>query len=287
MEIKEYTVDQLLKKLLSLREFLLQINNQQELLIPRIIDPINQQCIWRIKKDNSFQYISLKDLFKDTFKHTQHLQVNVIEKQIQNIVEETEVWKIFGSKVKGFGFLTCGYLIAYLQDPFRFKDKEHVKSYCGLISQEGIPKKKEKGKKITYRLELKKVLCETFPEAFHRNTGKFPDTVYAKLFHEILDTERERSINMSLEKISFDINVPVGHIKNLGFENRRGIDVFLGFEIEKNRQTILYLNPEHVQQRARHKFSQIFICDFYHVWKFALSKDFRYIKDNQRILSLK
>jgi hypothetical protein len=40
MEIKEYTTDQLLKKLLTLREFLLDINNKQELLIPRIIDPI-------------------------------------------------------------------------------------------------------------------------------------------------------------------------------------------------------------------------------------------------------
>ena len=201
MELQEHTTDQLLKKLLQIRDFLLEINYQQELLIPRIIDSINEQCIWNIKKNRKFKNVSLNDIFKDTIKHKQHLQINVIEIQIQKIVMQTEVWQFFGSKVKGFGFLTCAYLIAYLQDPFRFKNKEHVKSYCGLISQDGTPKKRKKGEKITYQLELKKVLCETFPEAFHKNTGKFPNTPYAKMFQKILNSEKQKAIELDSESI--------------------------------------------------------------------------------------
>jgi hypothetical protein len=287
VQTQEFTTDQLLKKLLQIREFLLEINYQQELLIPRIIDPINQQCVWNVKKDHRFQKVSLKDLFKETFQHTQHLQINVLEIQIQKIVEQTEVWQFFGRKVKGFGFLTCAYLIAYLQDPFRFKNKEHVKSYCGLISQDGTPKKRKKREKITYQLELKKVLCETFPEAFHKNTGKFPNTPYAKMFHKILNSEKQKAIGLDSESICKNLALPSGSVKKLGFENRRGKDVFLGFEIVHDNTTKKFLNPEHVQQRARHKFSQTFVCDFYQAWKFALSKKLCYIKNNQRILSLR
>ena len=208
-----------------------------------------------------------------------YVQKAIIEKEIQSLVEQHPIWKMFGAHIQGFGTMTCALFIAKLQDPKRFADSGKIRAFAGMAPIDGKTMRRVRGQKSAYDSHLKETLCEIFPDSFMKTSSRKPDEPYAQFFQACRAKQRQKAINTTPAQLAEQYKVPIENITPLGFgTTEEDKDVFKGFKVKKeNGEEITTLNPGHVLQRAKREFGSMFISDFYHAWLFLAGENKCYL----------
>lgn len=241
-----------------------------------------------------------------------YVQKTLIEAEIAKVIEKFPIWQYFGNFIPGFGTWTCAYLIAKLQDPTRFSDSGKVRAFAGIAPKGGQPMRHKRGEQSNYDDGMKEILCKLFPESFMKVAGKFPNEPYAKFLQECRQKQAYKAENATdayIKQYFQNKGENVIDIINLGYEDRDGRKVFLGFKVKTDKSIKAaateaaaemfvkpedevtkegykhFLNPGQVLQRALRQFSSAFISDFYHAWLYFMGENLR-VEGNSRIMAV-
>ncbi len=228
-----------------------------------------------------------------------YVQKTLIEKEIEQVVAKFPIWQYFGNFIPGFGTWTCAFFIAKLQDPTRFPKSGHVRAFAGIAPKGGQPMRHKRGEQSSYDDGMKEILCKIFPESFMKIAGKFPDEPYALFLQECRQKQAYKAENATdayIKQYFQNKGENVIDIVNLGYEDRDGRKVFLGFKVKTDKSIKAaatettemfvkpedevtkegykhFLNPGQVLQRALRQFSSTFISDFYHAWLYLVGEN--------------
>lgn len=268
----------------------------------------NEPLLKEVQEEQDFSW---QNLIGYSVAQMGYVQKTIIEKEIESFVAQFPIWQYFGSLIPGFGTWTCAYFIAKLQDPTRFSDSGRVRAFAGIAPKGGQPMRHKKGEQSNYDDGMKEILCKLFPESFMKVAGKFPDEPYALYLQECRQKEAHKAEHATddyIKQYFKNKGEIVLDIVNLGYEDRNGKNVFLGFKVKTDKSTKVagtektdffvkpedevtkdgykhFLNPGQVLQRALRRFGSTFISDFYHAWLYFVGENLR-IESNPRIMAV-
>lgn len=219
-----------------------------------------------------------------------------LENIIAKLIYDHPVWTHFGEQVPGLGSWTTGFLMAQIGGPqkiegseelvfgpTRFADSGKLRSYAGLLNEDGNARKRTK-EQLNYSPKLKTMVVKLLPEAMSYQKTRFPDSPYSKLFEEYkqhLLTRVQAEPPTCCPYCKKD-DQSATTMTNLGWEEREGKQYFKGYQCSKNKTHIVY-SPAHIMQMVNRKVGQTVLGDLYHFWLYVEGENPN-IEGNPRIM---